>query len=109
MQKGERGQNNCNHYTAAWAKSQNCASVGCIQKWERVLGSLPKLDKSLAENSRTKHNHAVKSRTRPPHSRARQALFELPNATFDAPRANRKTIYSELGILHPTDVFAEIR
>src|SRR5579863_136910 len=81
---------------------------GCIQSWGRVLGRQPEGIKSLAKDGRPQDNHPVKGRTRPAHAGASQALFELLDATFDATRANRQAIRSELDILHAAGVFTEV-
>src|SRR5260221_13836521 len=84
------------------------AYYGCIQSLGRVLGSIPKLVKSLAKHGGTQDYHAVERRAGPAHPRTGQALFELFNATFHATGANRETCGTELGILHPAGMFAEV-
>src|SRR5258708_39983608 len=82
--------------------------MGCIQSWGRVLGRLPKLVKSLAQDSRAQNNHTVEGRRRPAHPWTGQALFELLNATFPTARTNRLTRRTQLGGLHSAGGLGEL-
>ncbi len=62
----------------------------------------------MGKKGRAQDNHTVKGKTGPTHTRTSQALFELLNTAFHAARANWETCCTELSVLHPASMLAEV-